>query len=83
MFSAIEFNGASLRSYVRSRGYKVEEIFNSTAAAEGQPLRIMGYAIKGPRNSKGVITRLPSEFFDKNAVSLICDGFDYAAKKRL
>jgi hypothetical protein len=66
----------NIPEYVKSRGYKAEPILNSQAAAEGQPLQVMGYLLRGPRGNKKVVT--PDDMF---GTELWCDGVDYATKR--
>jgi hypothetical protein len=66
----------TIAAYVESRGYKAEPLLNSIAAAEGRPLEVVGYTLRGPRGNKKVVT--PDDMF---GTKLWCDSVDYATKR--
>jgi hypothetical protein len=73
--------GLELCKYVASRGFKAQPIMNTHAAAEGQPLRVMGYQLKGPRGNRTTVAQTPDGDYSFDAVRLWCDGVDYATTK--
>jgi hypothetical protein len=66
----------NVADFVKSRGYNVEPVLNTGAAAEGKPLQLMGYRLIGPRGNEKVV-----EIDNLFAAQLWCDGVDYASRK--
>jgi hypothetical protein len=81
--SGSTFAAGQLMDYVASRGYRSGPVTNSYAAANGEPLRVMGYALLGPRGNRTVVCRYPDDTYSFDAVKLWCDGVDYATKRVL
>jgi hypothetical protein len=67
-------------AYVESRGYAAAPITNTTAAASGADLEIVGYELRGPRGNKTVVGKTDGKLplFDAR---LWADGVDYATRK--
>lgn len=63
----------TIQEYVEARGYQATRLFNTIAAAEGEPVKLMGYQLNGPRGNKTFI-----ETDNLEAARLWCDGVDYA-----
>jgi hypothetical protein len=66
----------NIAEYTKSRGYIAKPILNTQAAAEGKPLQVMGYELRGPRANKTIV--VGDDLF---AARLWCDGVDYANRK--
>ncbi|WP_210180604.1 hypothetical protein, partial [Bradyrhizobium jicamae] len=61
--SGSNLTAGQLREYVASRGYRSEPFTNSWEAAEGAPLRVMGYTLRGPRGNRTVMARYPDDTY--------------------
>jgi hypothetical protein len=74
-------NTREFLSYVASRGYRANPFLNTTAAAEGQPIKVVGYELIGPRRNRKVVPVMPDGLLPLLDVVLWCDGIDYATSK--
>lgn len=82
-------NGISIRkvaamelvAYVESRGYTATPVTNSTVAAAGVPLKVVGYELSGPRGSKTFLPKDKDDLLSLDAAALWADGVDYASSK--
>lgn len=70
-----------LMNYVAGRGYRSGPMTNSWEAANGAPLRVMGYMLLGPRGNRTTVACYPDGTYSFDAVKLWCDGVDYATRK--
>lgn len=71
------------RDYIMiKRGYGCEPIYNTTEHDQtGAVLRLMGYAMVGPRRTRGCITIDADGMLSLLTVSLWCDAVDYANQR--
>lgn len=61
--------------------FRVEPILNSIAAAEGEPLRVAGFTLHGPRRNRTVLFLDADGLVDVAPVTLWLDCIDYATAK--
>jgi hypothetical protein len=73
--------GLELCRYVESRGFKANPLMNTQAATEGDPLRIMGYQLTGPRGNRTTIVQDRDGSYRFDGIKLWCDCVDYATSK--
>lgn len=77
-----ELTARQLMDYVASRGYRSEPVTNAWEVAQtGAPLRVMGYALLGPRGHRHLLAHYADDTYSFDAISLWCDGVDYATKQ--
>ena len=70
-----------LSSYVESRGFRTERVFNTTSLElDGAELLVVALNLFGPRGNKGFLG-LTDGRGDLNAAKLWCDGVDYSTAR--
>ena len=72
--------GRQLCAFVEGRGYRAVPVTNAVAAADGAPLEVVGYDLRGARGNKTFIARTGGGFSLSQA-ALWADGVDYATDK--
>lgn len=70
-----------LRQMAAAGSFRAEPILNSDAAAEGSPLKVMGYTLRGPRGNRKVVELDDDGMVDFASVKLWLDGIAYANAK--
>lgn len=70
-----------LVSFVEERGYRATAVTNAIAAAEGAPLVVIGFELRGPRGNKHFIPKDRDGQFSLDDAKLWADCVDYASAK--
>lgn len=70
-------------SYVAGRGYQAAPVVNTaTAAGDGQPIRVVGYELTGPRRNRKTVPLSPDGRLPLFDAVLWCDGVEDITTRR-